>query len=271
LARRGVTTVATTHLGSLKELAGRETGIVNASLAFDAATLAPTYRFTKGVPGRSYGLSIARRLGVNEAVLAEAERSMPEDQRKLDATLAAAEARAQALSAQDEAQALRAGELDMLRARLELAERSVAAREEAVRLRDREFDRAQKSARRDVLLGARAEVEKAIAEARAGKEKEARRALEDEIAALAEDGKTASRQDGRSAQAGAGAHEESHPPLPASLVQGAKVRISSLGLDGEIESVQGNDVTVLVRGRRVRVRAADLTGRHAVMPSGRLP
>jgi DNA mismatch repair protein MutS2 len=272
LARRGVTTVATTHLGALKELAGRETGIVNASLAFDAATLTPTYRFTKGVPGRSYGLSIARRLGVNEAVLAEAERSMPEDQRKLDATLAAAEARAQALSAQDEAQSLRAGELDMLRARLELAEQSVAEREAAVRLRDKEFDRAQKSARREVLLAARAEVEKAIAEARAGKEKEARRALEDEIAALAEDGKMAGRQDGTTAgrHDGTGEPAPSDSSLPALLVPGSRVRISSLGIEGEIESIQGKDVTVMVRGRRVRVRASDLTGRPAVMPSGRL-
>jgi DNA mismatch repair protein MutS2 len=265
LARRRVTTVATTHLGALKELAGRETGIVNASLAFDAATLAPTYRFTKGVPGRSYGLSIARRLGVDEAVLAEAERSMPEDQRRLDATLAAAEARAQALDVQEDEQARRTGELDMLRARLELAERAVAEREEALRLREKELERNQKSARREVLLGARTEVEKAIAEARAGKEKEARRALEDEIAALAEDGKTAGRQDGT------GELTQSDSTLPALLVPGAKVRINSLGIEGEIESIQGKDVTVLVRGRRVRVRATDLTGRRAVLPSGRLP
>jgi hypothetical protein len=31
-----------------------------ASLQFDEAALAPTYRLVKGLPGRSYGLSIAR-------------------------------------------------------------------------------------------------------------------------------------------------------------------------------------------------------------------
>jgi len=247
LARRRVTAVATTHLGALKELAGRESGIVNASLAFDAATLAPTYRFTKGVPGRSYGLSIARRLGVDETVLAEAEASMPEDQRKLDATLAAAEARAQALSAQEESQAVLAGELDMLRARLDLAEKTLAEREEALRLRERELDRVQKSARRDVLLGARAEVEKAIAEARLGRDKEARRALEDEIAALAQEGR-----------AGVIEAAPERPGLPATIVLGAKVRIPSLGVEGEIESIQGDAVSVMVRGRRVRVRSSEL-------------
>jgi len=45
---------------------------VNASLQFDAETLTPTYRLLKGVPGRSYGLAIARRLGVPADVLREA-------------------------------------------------------------------------------------------------------------------------------------------------------------------------------------------------------
>src|SRR2546422_7629110 len=53
----------------------RSVGIVNASLQFDAETLTPTYRLLKGVPGRSYGLAIARRLGIANDVLAEAEQA----------------------------------------------------------------------------------------------------------------------------------------------------------------------------------------------------
>ena len=64
LTARGALTLATTHLGALKDLASHTPGVVNASLQFDAATLTPTYRFVKGVPGRSYGLAIARRLGI---------------------------------------------------------------------------------------------------------------------------------------------------------------------------------------------------------------
>jgi DNA mismatch repair protein MutS2 len=50
LTRRGTTTIATTHLGALKELASEVPGVVNASLQFDAERLAPTYRLIK-VPG----------------------------------------------------------------------------------------------------------------------------------------------------------------------------------------------------------------------------
>src|SRR5437667_3688056 len=69
LTRRRAVTLATTHLGALKQPAAETVGIVNASLQFDADTLTPTYRLLKGVPGRSYGLSIACRLGIAPDVL----------------------------------------------------------------------------------------------------------------------------------------------------------------------------------------------------------
>ena len=75
---RGTTTIATTHLGALKELAHEVPGVVNASLQFDAVALAPTFRLVKGVPGRSYGLSIARRLAMPEDVLRNAEARVPQ-------------------------------------------------------------------------------------------------------------------------------------------------------------------------------------------------
>src|SRR5213078_3207684 len=43
LTRRRAVTLATTHLGALKQLAAETVGIVNASLQFDAETLTPTY------------------------------------------------------------------------------------------------------------------------------------------------------------------------------------------------------------------------------------
>jgi DNA mismatch repair protein MutS2 len=256
LTARGVTTIATTHLGALKELAGQGHGIVNASLAFDAATLAPTYRFTKGVPGRSYGLAIARRLGMSAAVLAEAEASLPQDERRLDATLAAAEARAQSLDAKEEALRSRETELDMHRARFEIEGRSMMEREEAVARREREIERAIKGAKREALLDARTDVEKAIGEARAGKEKEARRALEEKIAELAKD-KGEAGETGEAGESGRAADAGDETPL-RNLAPGSQVRIRSLGIEGEVESIQGNDVAVKVRGRRVRVRANDL-------------
>ena len=63
LVSRGATTLASSHLGELKQLDAPGSGIVNASLQFDTDRMEPTYRLIKGRPGRSFGLAIARRLG----------------------------------------------------------------------------------------------------------------------------------------------------------------------------------------------------------------
>src|SRR5216117_1114724 len=119
LTRRRAVTLATTHLGALKQLAAETVGIVNASLQFDAETLTPTYRLLKGVPGRSYGLAIARRLGVAQDVLAEAERGVPEAERTLDRLLASVEARGREIEA-------RAAELETRSAQLDLERQNLA-------------------------------------------------------------------------------------------------------------------------------------------------
>jgi len=248
LTARGATTIATTHLGSLKELAEREPGIVNGSLQFDAATLTPTFRFTKGIPGRSYGLAIARRLGVDAGVLEEAERALPADVRALETTLAQLEQRIQEADRRDAELAAREAELDVEDGGLARARAEVAAREEDVRRREKELERAGKKAQRAYLLEARAEVEKAIALARdAQREREARRLVEGAIAATA-------------------ARDEAPLPLPdlpaGPVSPGDRVRIATLGIEGQLETVQGNEATVLVRGRRVRVPAATLSPVH---------
>lgn len=242
LTSRGAVTFATTHLGALKRLAARASGIVNASLQFDAATLTPTYRFAKGLPGRSYGLAIARRLGVREEVLADAERSLPADARQLDQTLATVEALAQELELRAADLDARSAELEALRFELSAMRDRLAEWERGLERQEKELERSRKAAKREVLLESRAEVERAIVLAQADQPREARRILEDSIRALAE---STQHGDGR----------ENGAPVAA----GSRVRIESLGLEGEVESIQGDDVAVLVRGRRVRVATSDVT------------
>jgi len=181
LTRRRAITLATTHLGALKQLAAETVGIVNASLQFDAETLTPTYRLLKGVPGRSYGLAIARRLGVAQDVLAEAERGVPEAERTLDRLLASVEARGREIEA-------RAAELETRSAQLDLERQNLAnlqALENELHLREKALDKDARERARAYLLEARKTVEAALAQARAAVDeataKEARRMVEDAI------------------------------------------------------------------------------------------
>ena len=65
--------VATTHHRNVARLAQEEDGMVNASVDLNPRTLEPTYRLTHGIPGRSYALTIAARLGLPEGVISGAQ------------------------------------------------------------------------------------------------------------------------------------------------------------------------------------------------------
>jgi len=71
----GCMTIVSTHHTSLKVYAANTPGVVNASVGFDEATLQPTYELKVGVPGASAGINIARRLGLNPAII-ESARSL---------------------------------------------------------------------------------------------------------------------------------------------------------------------------------------------------
>lgn len=178
LTNRGSLSVATTHLGALKELAAEVPGVVNASLQFDPVALAPTYRLIKGIPGRSYGLSIARRLALPEEVLQRAEARLPTGERDINALLAELESREQTLGEREKESALIA---DDVRARA----LRVAERETAVREKERTAERDARREARRLLLEARSEVDRTIRELKASAEaaadetaREARRRME---------------------------------------------------------------------------------------------
>jgi DNA mismatch repair protein MutS2 len=181
LTRRKAVTLATTHMGALKDLATQSPGVVNGSLEFDVATLAPTFRFQKGIPGRSYGLAIARRLGLDADVLKEAETLVPDDIRRLDTLLAELERKQ--LETANREEALEALKLDLenLQARLSLQQHQQESLQADLSARAKNAERDAKRDAREVLMEARKQVETAIGLAREGKEKEARRVLEEEI------------------------------------------------------------------------------------------
>lgn len=182
---RGAVTLATTHLSQLTELAAAEDGVENASLEFDANTLAPTYRLLQGKPGRSYGLAIARRLGLADDVLAVAERLTPEAARTLDATLAELERREQQLRERELDTERVRSEQEALQARLERDRTQVDDREREVAAREVDLEKSGRAQARKFLLEARKRVEEALAVARAAVDeataKEARRLVEEGV------------------------------------------------------------------------------------------
>jgi DNA mismatch repair protein MutS2 len=73
LARKGATTLVTTHLEGLKTLALEDETFANASMGFDIKSLEPTYALTLGIPGSSFALRIAERLGFPASIVTRAK------------------------------------------------------------------------------------------------------------------------------------------------------------------------------------------------------
>ncbi len=73
LQQRGVLTLATTHHRGVARYVQEQPGMLNASVDLEPGTLAPTYRITMGLPGRSYALTIADRLGLTPEIVEQAK------------------------------------------------------------------------------------------------------------------------------------------------------------------------------------------------------
>jgi DNA mismatch repair protein MutS2 len=259
LTRRGAMTIATTHLGQLKLLATEVQGVVNASLQFDAQLLAPTYRLLKGVPGRSYGISIARRLQLPEEVLVSAEERLPKGERDLAVLLADIELRDAQLTDRE-----RVMELEQSKLRSRVA--SVTDREVKVKERERESERAARQETRKYLLEARAVVERAVSEVRA-KSAEQAEAIESSARAARRAVEEAAAEQGaavdRVAQAAVRDRERRAQKLQAALDREAAATSVEQIANGAVASPSGRSATQkraalpLAEGDSVRVGTLD--------------
>ncbi len=267
LTQRGTTTIATTHLGALKELAGEVPGVVNASLQFDEERLAPTYRLTKGIPGRSYGLAIARRLRMPASVLERAQERVPRIERDLAALLADVERRSAALADREREVALQQEDLQARAAR-------TAERDRELKARERELERESRREARRHLLDARRDVEATIQRLReAGAASleataaEARRALEgraaEEQAALDAIAAREAAERGEADEARtagvAGAARGAGEGRDAVLAVGDAVAVSTLGGKvGQLLEQRGDEGVVAVGSLKLTVPLTSL-------------
>jgi DNA mismatch repair protein MutS2 len=249
LTRRGALTVATTHLGQLKLLATEDERVVNASLEFDAERLEPTYRLQTGMPGRSYGLAIARRLGLPAELLEEAEAALPQGERDVGRLLLELETRERQLTARLEEVSAREAESAR---RLEEAE----ARQAELAARAEDAERRARQQARDLLLGARQEVERAIQEVRGAASAEALEEAARGARRRVEEAARRQREKAPAPQRPAPRAPQRRPAPP--LAAGERVRVLSLGRTGTVLELREGRATVETGGMRLQLAVSDL-------------
>src|SRR5437764_1159789 len=235
LAERGALVIATTHLEPLRAFAGTHPRARNASVEFDTATLAPTFRLRYGHPGRSYALAIAGRLGLAPELIARAEAHRSKDAARMSELLSR-------LDEHTRCEAERTIAMD--RRESETAARLAAAREaETAAERKAQTIVAHAKAEATALL---AEVRRALAAEwdRLKRAERSRRSLEESRQRVRE---VTARVEAVAAPAGPSTD------APGDLTLGTTVAAEHLGIRGELLAIAGGTATVRSGSVTVRV------------------
>jgi len=263
---RGVFGVITTHYTNLKLYAsGSDTGVINGAMQFDAARIQPLFVLDIGLPGNSFAFELARKMGLPENIVKDAENrageefvGMERNLRKIVKNRRALDERLQKIKNTDKT--------------LEnITERYQKELEDIKQTKKEIIDQAKKEAQ-EIVQGANKTVEntiRTIKEAQAEKEKTqgARKNLQDFMTALqAMKEKEQKNHDdyiekklkqlsdrkqrnnarkGKKAEQGT-ENETASQFRGGTLKVGEKVRVKSNGMAGEVVRVSDKSVTIAV-------------------------
>src|SRR5581483_8792588 len=133
---KGAFVLANTHQPLLKLLTQEEKGMANAAMLFDEQTGRPTFRLVAGIPGQSYALTLASKLGFSDEILQKAKSHLPQGEADLSEMLTKLGQEKQAMStARQEAEKLRDSakklEQELLTARLQMKDEAKRIKKEA--------------------------------------------------------------------------------------------------------------------------------------------
>lgn len=241
----------TTHYEPMKARALSDARLRNASVGFDVANMAPTFRLRLDVPGASSALAVAERFGLSQRVVARAREVVPEQSKHFDALVKQLEQKLDEASLQLSTLADDARRAKELRAELEReAERQKARDKKVLGQEAQRLLEELKSARGDVDR-----VKKALRHERltADDARDASKRL-DQLSASARDN-AAVRQLVEGAPAG-----DERKEVPAELLVPGK-RVYAQRLRAEVEVVEAPSkgrVRVAAGPMRLWVEAGDL-------------
>lgn len=122
LHNRNIRCMATTHYSELKTFAMTTAGIENACCEFDVETLSPTYHLLIGIPGKSNAFAIAKKLGLDEAVINAAKEQIDSSTVDMESMLADIEKSRKAILAEQEE--IEASKADIVKLKERLASKN---------------------------------------------------------------------------------------------------------------------------------------------------
>lgn len=273
--RRGTYGVLTTHYTNLKLYASsNDSGVINGAMQFDSARIAPLFRLETGMPGNSFAFELARKMGLPEYIVKDAESRAGEEYVGIERNLKKIARNRRALD--EKLQKIRKTDqtLENITDKYQKELQNIRQMKKDI------LDEAHKEAE-EIVKGANRQVEntiRSIRESQAEKEKtqEARRELQNFVSMIVqrkENDRTdrdahleeklrqlearklrqQQRKDRRlsereraEAERAAGERKREAEFRNAPLKVGEKVRVRSNGMVGEVSRVSGKAVTIIV-------------------------
>ena len=236
----GITTFVATHYPELKTFAHTTPGVVNASLEFNVQTLRPTYKLTLGLPGRSNALAIAQRLGMPQKIIEAARSEINPDDLRADKLIGDIH-RQRKIAFKESEKAERA------RSEARRLERDLAGRLEKIgeeRQKVLEQARAEGELEIEVLKTQLKMLKDELKKAR--QPLEALHAIEEKIEIVEEQVHRPVKRKGQDSKS------------VGILKPGDKVVLRSLGTEGVISSIDGDEAEVQAGALRLRVQVEGL-------------
>lgn len=274
LDARGTYGVITTHYTNLKLYASGDTGVVNGAMMFDVKNIAPLFKLEMGLPGNSFAFELARKMGLPENIIKDAENRAGEEFVGIERNLRKIARNRKALDEKLE----RIRHTD--RTLESITDKYQKELLEIKQLKKEIIDKARKEAD-EIIKGANRQVEntiRTIKEAQAEKEitNEARKELQNFVSVLSKkkeqdqkdrdeyiekkikqiDARRERERQRKAQRAGEKAQREAEELIAeqqreesfrnAPLKAGEKVRIKSNGMVGEVTKVSSKAVTVSI-------------------------
>ena len=275
LDTRGVYGIITTHYTNLKLYAAAgENGVTNGAMLFDAKNIAPLFQLEMGLPGNSFAFELARKMGLPEAIIKDAEsrageeyvgiernlRQIARNRRVLDQKLQKVKVADKTLEGltdkyQKELETIQKQRKEIIAEAKKEAEEIVRGANKQVESTIRTIKEAQ--AEKTQTMEARKELQgfvAALEERKARQQKTRDEYIEEKLDQLnkrqEKERIRKARRAGASAKAEMEQQEEEAKRLEAfrsaPLKAGEKVRVKDNGMVGEVSKVSSKTVTIIV-------------------------
>lgn len=232
--------IVTTHYSELKTFAYERQGMENASVEFDAESLKPTYRLLMGVPGSSNAFNISRRLGLSAGIVEQAGKLLDQEHANMENVL-------QELEGERRRYESSSREIEQLRLESEHLRNELSHEKQEFERRRSEMLRKAREQADDIYRRSRRESEAVLKQLRSMKADFDTKRLEQ---AAEEARKKLNKQLSEDQPL-----PEGKPLSAATAKKGLSVFVISLGKNGIITDVQGNEVTVQVGILKMNVPA----------------